>query len=124
MDVPPHGPLQIHIRLLTPSGFPLLHGTDRYETIGPYAEGETLWTGILPLRVLLNTSRFVHEGYLSVEPTGPTRFLNPLHESCPRSLIRAAIASMVQEIHQVLRTEPAGRDDRYGCLYRFRYVDR
>jgi hypothetical protein len=124
MDVPPHNPLTIRIRLLAASGFPRLHGAERLETIMPTAEGETLWTGILPLHVVINTSRFVHEGYMSVEPTGPTRFLNPLHESCPPSLIRASIASITQDITHVLRTETVGRDEDLGCLYSFLYVPR
>ena len=118
MMLPPRRPLTLHIALLAPTWTDRTHSLG---VIGMYAQGDTLWTEILPLRVLINTSRFVHEGVMAIRPMRDGE-PNPIEHSCPASLVHAAIADMVQRVRHVLRTEQLGYDPEHGCLYRFRYV--
>jgi hypothetical protein len=118
--LPPRQPLTLHIELLAPSPFGL--GDGELAVIGRYAQGDTQWTERLLLRVLINTSRFVHEGFMAIRPALPSGYPHPLERVCPPGLIHAAIADMVQSVRHVLVTDFVRQDEAHGCIYRFRYL--
>jgi hypothetical protein len=113
-------PFRLRIGLLERTPTRMRYG-ETYSPLGPRAE-ETLWTGELPLTAFLNTERFVRDGYIGIRPVGITRVPNPLHARCPSDLVRAATADLHGRNLRILEVRTRRRDDRYGCVYGFRYV--
>ncbi|MCC6563692.1 hypothetical protein IT087_02260 [Candidatus Uhrbacteria bacterium] len=113
-------PFRLRIGLLERTPSRMRYG-ETYAPLGPRAE-ETLWVDELPLTAFLNTERFVRHGYIGIRPVGITRVPNPLREQCPSDLVRAATADLHGHNLRILEVRTRRRDDRYGCVYGFRYV--
>lgn len=114
-------PFQLRIALLERAHHPGRFG-GAYWPIGPSTEGETAWTGELPLTIFLNTDRFVETGYLGLRATGMTRVPNPLRRHCPSDLVQAAVVDMDGRNLRILEVRRRLRDERYGCIYSFRFI--
>lgn len=115
-------PFHLRIALLERSDRPQRFGSP-YWPIASSTEGETEWAGELPLTIFLNTDRFVETGYLGLRATGMTRVPNPLRRRCPSDLVQAAVVDMDGRHLRILEVRRGLRDERYGCIYRFRYTE-
>lgn len=115
-------PFSLRIALLERAEYRHRYG-HAYWPIADTTEGETAWTGELPLTIFLNTDRFVETGYLGLRPTGITRIPNPLRRHCPSDLVRAAVVDLDGSNLRILEVRRTLPDERYGCIYRFRFAD-
>lgn len=93
------------------------------EPFSPISEARNYeWDEPLIINLFLNTARFVRHGFFYVRPFGLTRVPNPLRERCPEDLLQAAISDMHGRNQLILEPHLVGRDDHYGCVYRFDYI--
>ncbi len=110
-------PFSLRVTMLERSDLVWQHA-DRWRPIAEGTTGEMLWEHPLRLLTFINVDRFLSEGRIALRPVGHTVVENPLRDRCPLDLVHVGTADLDGGNIRVHDVVTAGRDDRYGCLYR------